>query len=169
MPLTNEQKKHYKSIGHHLKPVLIVAENGLSEGVLAELERALNDHELIKVQFRIAEREDRHALMEELCKVARLRHVESRTSASIADDGIRSAIDAGHSVVLMISVTSSILQALTHEQGRPSVTLITRRTGKPAASMTAAPMQAVATTSTSPARSDRGRPARRRACRLRAR
>jgi RNA-binding protein len=25
MPLTQEQKKQYKSIGHHLKPVLIVA------------------------------------------------------------------------------------------------------------------------------------------------
>ncbi|WHU44941.1 YhbY family RNA-binding protein, partial [Pseudomonas fulva] len=49
MPLNNEQKKQYKSIGHDLKPVLIVAGNGLNEGVVAELERALADHELIKV------------------------------------------------------------------------------------------------------------------------
>jgi RNA-binding protein len=69
MALTQEQKKQYKSIGHHLKPVLTVAENGLSEGVLAELDRALNDHELIKVQFRIAERDDRRALIDELCQV----------------------------------------------------------------------------------------------------
>ncbi|MCK5921789.1 YhbY family RNA-binding protein [Stutzerimonas chloritidismutans] len=69
MPLTNEQKKQYKSIGHHLKPVLIVSENGLTEGVQAELERALNDHELIKVQLRITERDDRRALTEELCKI----------------------------------------------------------------------------------------------------
>ncbi|WP_222910874.1 YhbY family RNA-binding protein [Pseudomonas sp. DNDY-54] len=69
MPLTNEQKKQYKSIGHHLKPVLIVSENGLTEGVQAELERALTDHELIKVQLRITERDDRRALMEELCKI----------------------------------------------------------------------------------------------------
>lgn len=66
MPLTNEQKKQYRAIGHHLKPVLIVAENGLSDGVLAELERALDDHELIKVQFRLNEREDRRALIDEL-------------------------------------------------------------------------------------------------------
>ncbi|MBS7662033.1 ribosome assembly RNA-binding protein YhbY [Pseudomonas lalucatii] len=71
MPLTQEQKKQYKSIGHHLKPVLIVADNGLTEGVLAELERALNDHELIKVQLRITEREDRLAAIDELCKAAR--------------------------------------------------------------------------------------------------
>ncbi|MDI9799718.1 YhbY family RNA-binding protein, partial [Pseudomonas aeruginosa] len=59
MALTQEQKKQFKSIGHHLKPVLIVAENGLTEGVLAELERALNDHELIKVKLALAERDDR--------------------------------------------------------------------------------------------------------------
>jgi len=76
MALTQEQKKQFKSIGHHLKPVLIVAENGLSEGVVAELERALNDHELIKVQFRITEREDRRALIDELSRVGRCELVQ---------------------------------------------------------------------------------------------
>jgi RNA-binding protein len=77
MPLTNEQKKQYKSIGHHLKPVLIVSDNGLTEGVQAELERALNDHELIKVQLRIAERDDRRAVMEELCQIGGCELVQS--------------------------------------------------------------------------------------------
>ena len=76
MALTQEQKKQFKSIGHHLKPVLIVAENGLSEGVVAELERALNDHELIKVQFRITEREDRRALIDEISRVGRCELVQ---------------------------------------------------------------------------------------------
>lgn len=76
MALTNEQKKHFKSIGHHLKPVLTVAENGLSEGVQAELERALSDHELIKVQFRITDRDDRRALIDELSKVGRCELVQ---------------------------------------------------------------------------------------------
>lgn len=71
MALTQEQKKQFKSIGHHLKPVLIVAENGLTEGVLAELDRALNDHELIKVKINLAEREDRQAVIAELCETAR--------------------------------------------------------------------------------------------------
>ena len=76
MALTQEQKKQFKSIGHHLKPVLIVAENGLSEGVVAELERALNDHELIKVQFRITEREDRRTLIDEISRVGRCELVQ---------------------------------------------------------------------------------------------
>lgn len=77
MSLTQEQKKQYKSIGHHLKPVLIVAEQGLTEGVLNELERALKDHELIKVQLRIAEREDRQAIIDELCRQGRCDLVQS--------------------------------------------------------------------------------------------
>lgn len=77
MPLTQEQKKQYKAIGHHLKPVLIVADQGLTEGVLAELERALNDHELIKVQIRVAEREDRVAVISEMVKTARCDLVQS--------------------------------------------------------------------------------------------
>ncbi|WP_134546217.1 ribosome assembly RNA-binding protein YhbY [Pseudomonas aeruginosa] len=77
MALTQEQKKQFKSIGHHLKPVLIVAENGLTEGVLAELERALNDHELIKVKLALAERDDRRALLDELCATARSDLVQS--------------------------------------------------------------------------------------------
>jgi RNA-binding protein len=59
MSLTNEQKKHYKTIGHSLKPVVTVAGNGLSDAVIAEMERALNDHELIKVKLSIADRESR--------------------------------------------------------------------------------------------------------------
>ncbi|WP_213880619.1 YhbY family RNA-binding protein [Pseudomonas sp. dw_358] len=71
MPLTQEQKKQYKSIGHHLKPVLTVADNGLTEGVLAELERALGDHELIKIKLNILDREARLESIAGLCKAGR--------------------------------------------------------------------------------------------------
>jgi len=71
MPLTQEQKKQYKSIGHHLKPVVTVADNGLTEGVLTEFERALNDHELIKIKLSILDREQRLATIDELCKAAK--------------------------------------------------------------------------------------------------
>jgi putative YhbY family RNA-binding protein len=82
MPLTQEQKKQYKSIGHHLKPVLTVADNGLTEGVLAELERALGDHELIKIKVNILDREARLAAIAELCKVR-----QSGTGSGHRQDG----------------------------------------------------------------------------------
>ena len=71
MPLTQEQKKQYKSIGHHLKPVLIVADNGLTEGVLTELERALGDHELIKIKVNILDRESRLLPLQNSAKAAK--------------------------------------------------------------------------------------------------
>ena len=77
MPLSNEQKKQYKSIGHDLKPVLMVAGNGLTEGVLAELERALVDHELIKVQVKLEDREQRAEVIAELCKAGRAELVQT--------------------------------------------------------------------------------------------
>lgn len=66
MSLSQAQKKAFRSIGHHLDPVVTVSENGISEGLLAELERALNDHELIKVKLGFAERDQRTAALNEL-------------------------------------------------------------------------------------------------------
>ncbi|WP_111640980.1 ribosome assembly RNA-binding protein YhbY [Marinimicrobium alkaliphilum] len=66
MPLSADRKKQFRSIGHNLKPVVTVADNGLTEGVLKELNRALNDHELIKVKLAVTEREDRNAVIEQI-------------------------------------------------------------------------------------------------------
>ena len=76
MPLTPEQKKQYKSIGHHLKPVLTVADNGLTEGVLTELERALGDHELIKIKVNILDRESRLEAVAQMCKAGKAELVQ---------------------------------------------------------------------------------------------
>lgn len=61
-----QEQRHLKAIGHKLKPVLTVAGNGLSDSVLAELERALTDHELIKVKVSVGDREVRDATIDEL-------------------------------------------------------------------------------------------------------
>jgi RNA-binding protein len=66
--LSNAKKKEYRSIGHNLNPVVMISENGISQGVIEETERALNDHELIKVKFNVSDREDRATLIKELCQ-----------------------------------------------------------------------------------------------------
>lgn len=68
MPLTNERKKELRAIGHALKPVVTVASGGLSEGVLAELSRALDDHELIKVKIAVGDRALKQQAIAELCE-----------------------------------------------------------------------------------------------------
>lgn len=67
MSLTNNQKKQLKNIGHALKPVVTVAGNGLSEGVLKETERAISDHELVKIKVAIEDRDVRQQVVSELC------------------------------------------------------------------------------------------------------
>lgn len=66
MPLSATEKKYFRGIGHHLRPVVMIAGNGLSESVLAELERALEEHELIKVKVSVGDREARNAAIGEL-------------------------------------------------------------------------------------------------------
>lgn len=60
-------KKQLKAIGHHLKPVVTVAGNGLSETVLNEINRALSDHELIKIRVSVDDRDERKVLIEKAC------------------------------------------------------------------------------------------------------
>ncbi|HBZ50398.1 MAG TPA: ribosome assembly RNA-binding protein YhbY, partial [Halieaceae bacterium] len=43
--MKNIDKRHYKGIGHKLKPVVTIAGAGLTDNIMAELDRALNDHE----------------------------------------------------------------------------------------------------------------------------
>lgn len=57
MNLNNKQKQHLKGLAHSLKPVVMLGNNGLTEGVLAEIEQALQHHELIKVKIAAEERE----------------------------------------------------------------------------------------------------------------
>ncbi len=54
--LNTQQKKSLRGIAHHLDPVVAVSERGLTEGILEETERALRDHELIKIKVFGADR-----------------------------------------------------------------------------------------------------------------
>ena len=60
--------RQLRAIGHKLRPVVTIAGNALSEGVVSELERALNDHELIKVKLAVGSREERQAISEQICE-----------------------------------------------------------------------------------------------------
>ena len=67
MTISESQKKHLRGRGHLLKPLVTVADGGLSEGVLAEFESTLAHHELMKVKIRSGDREQRDATIKQLC------------------------------------------------------------------------------------------------------
>lgn len=56
--LTKTQKKYLAGICHHLKPVIMTGQKGLTDAVMQELVIALDHHELIKVKLR-GDRDDR--------------------------------------------------------------------------------------------------------------
>jgi RNA-binding protein len=66
MRLDNDTRKWLRRIGHGLNPVVTLGEKGLTEGVRAELDRALSDHELIKIRIPGSDRERRRLLIEEV-------------------------------------------------------------------------------------------------------
>jgi len=65
--LTPAQRRDYRARAHHLSPVVTIAGNGLTPAVIAEIDRSLQAHELIKVRVQGTERDQRAALMQELC------------------------------------------------------------------------------------------------------
>ena len=66
MPLTDAQRKHLRRLGHDRNPIVLVGQGGISANLVAELERALNDHELVKVRARVGDRQARDEILEQL-------------------------------------------------------------------------------------------------------
>lgn len=68
MSLTNKQKQFLKAKAHELKPVILLGNNGLTEGVIAEIEVALNFHELIKIKVPTEDREEKVLIMDAIIR-----------------------------------------------------------------------------------------------------
>lgn len=67
MKPNRNQISHLRSLAHKLKPVVIIGNNGLSENVINEIIEQLDHHELIKVRINAEERDDRKAMIKEIC------------------------------------------------------------------------------------------------------
>jgi RNA-binding protein len=69
--------RQLRAIAHKLKPVVTVAQKGLSETVHKEIDQALLRHELIKVKIVVGDRELRKEITAELCEQTRAELVQS--------------------------------------------------------------------------------------------
>jgi RNA-binding protein len=66
MALSERQKKHLRRLAHPLRPIVMLGNAGLTDGVISELDRALKDHELVKVAARVGARDSRDAALHAL-------------------------------------------------------------------------------------------------------
>jgi RNA-binding protein len=67
MALTTKKRSELRAEAHKLDPVVIIGDKGLTDEVLAEIDRALKAHELIKVRAATDDREARDLWMESIC------------------------------------------------------------------------------------------------------
>lgn len=73
----NQDIKQLRAIGHKLKPVVTIAGKGLTENVIVELDRALTDHELIKVKIAVGSRDTRAQITREISALTRAELIQS--------------------------------------------------------------------------------------------
>jgi RNA-binding protein len=69
-PLTNAQIRFLRGQAHGLKAILQLGAKGLTDAVVAEVELALEHHELIKVKVAAEDRDARDAMIVELAERA---------------------------------------------------------------------------------------------------
>ena len=68
MNLNKKQIQYLKGLAHSLKPVVLLGNNGLTEAVVAEIDYALNHHELIKVKIPTDDRENKALIVDAICR-----------------------------------------------------------------------------------------------------
>jgi len=77
MSLTPSQRRYLRGLAHPLKPVLLLGGKGVTPAVLAELEHALDDHELIKVKLAGGDREERASSLMQLLDASGAENVQT--------------------------------------------------------------------------------------------
>jgi len=76
MSLNKKQIQYLKGVAHPLKPVVLLGNNGLTEAVVAEIDYALNHHELIKVKIPTDDRETKGLIVDAICRETKATKVQ---------------------------------------------------------------------------------------------
>ena len=68
MAMTPSRRSELRSEAHALTPVVIIGDKGLTDEVIAEIDRSLKAHELIKIRAGTDDRAARGQWMEKICE-----------------------------------------------------------------------------------------------------
>ena len=74
--LSEKQKKHLRRLAHPMNPIVMLGNAGLTDAVVSELDRALTDHELVKVSARVGARNARDEALAALASRTRAEIVQ---------------------------------------------------------------------------------------------
>jgi putative YhbY family RNA-binding protein len=70
MPLKPSRRSELRAQAHGLSPVVIIGDKGLTDEVVAEIDRSLKAHELIKVRAATDDRDARDQWLKAICEKA---------------------------------------------------------------------------------------------------
>ncbi len=76
MALTKSQLKYLRTLAHDLKPVIWLGQNGLTGNVLAEIDAALDHHELIKIKIRTGNRKLNDKVISDICQQMEAEYIQ---------------------------------------------------------------------------------------------
>lgn len=76
MPISTKFKQQLKAKAHKLNPIVFIGNKGLTDNIKTEVDRALTDHELIKIRIQESDRAQRHELFQEICQTARAEAIQ---------------------------------------------------------------------------------------------
>ncbi len=64
--LTGKQRRHLRALAHPMKPIVQVGKDGIDDGLVAAVDQALADHELVKIKVGESAGVDRHTAAADL-------------------------------------------------------------------------------------------------------
>ncbi len=67
MSLKPAQVRYLRGLAHDRRPIVLVGQAGASDAVIAEINQALDDHELLKVRLSVGDREARDEAIQTIC------------------------------------------------------------------------------------------------------
>lgn len=74
--LSTKARQALKQQAHHLQPVVMIGNKGITETLIKEVDASLNAHELIKIRALTDDREERETLFNELCEALDAQEVQ---------------------------------------------------------------------------------------------
>jgi len=77
MSITTKQNQHLRRLAHHLKPVIIIGNAGLTEAVMEEIKLAISFHELVKIKLNAQDKTVRNTMVEDIITNCDAHHVQS--------------------------------------------------------------------------------------------
>ena len=74
--LKKNQKKLLRTLAHDRSVIIWIGPQGLTDNVMAEIQTALDHHELIKISVRTGAREQRDEVMQRICELTQAQQVQ---------------------------------------------------------------------------------------------